>query len=101
MRADARELAALEHAQQLRLEVERQLADLVEQQRAAVRRFECADARAIRTGERTLLVTEELALHQLRRNRRAVDDDKRSVLASTLAMDRFGSGVLAAAGLAL
>ena len=34
--ADAAHLAAIEHAQQLRLEVERELADLVEEQRAAV-----------------------------------------------------------------
>ena len=42
--ADAADLALLERAQQLRLQLERQLADLVEEQRAAVRLFEAADA---------------------------------------------------------
>ena len=48
-RADAAEHPLLQHAQQLHLDVERQLADLVEEQRAAVRRLEapgCARDRA-------------------------------------------------------
>src|SRR6185312_10109026 len=67
----------LERAQQLRLEVEWELADLVEKHRATVRELERTDARADRTGERALLVAEQLALDQVRRNRRAVDDDER------------------------
>ena len=39
-RADALDLAVLEHAQQLHLHAERQLADLVEEDRAAVGRLE-------------------------------------------------------------
>ena len=42
--ADALELALLEHAQQLRLQLERQLADLVEEERAAVGQLEAARA---------------------------------------------------------
>ena len=42
--ADAADLAPLEHAQQLRLQVERELADLVEEQRAAVRGLDQARA---------------------------------------------------------
>jgi hypothetical protein len=56
--ADAADLAALERAQQLRLEVERQLADLVEKQRPAVGRLDRTDALADRTGERAALVAE-------------------------------------------
>ena len=44
--ADALELLLLQHAQQLRLHLERQLADLVEEQRAAVGELEAADAAA-------------------------------------------------------
>ena len=40
--ADAVELLVLEHAQQLRLDRGRQLADLVEEQRAAARLLEAA-----------------------------------------------------------
>ena len=43
-RADALELAGLEHAQQLRLQVQRDVGDLVEEQRAAVGQLEAADA---------------------------------------------------------
>ena len=46
--ADALELALLQHAQQLRLQLERQLADLVEEQRAAVGQLELALLRADR-----------------------------------------------------
>ena len=44
--ADARELALLEHAQELGLHRQRQLADLVEEQRAAVGGLEQADLRS-------------------------------------------------------
>ena len=43
-RADALELAGLEHAQQLRLQVERHVGDFVQEQRAAVGELEAADA---------------------------------------------------------
>ena len=43
--ADALVLAVLQHAQQLRLQLERQLADLVQEQRAVPRVLEVAGAR--------------------------------------------------------
>ena len=46
--ADALEIALLQHAQQLALQFERDFADLVEEQRAAVGEFEAADAVAHR-----------------------------------------------------
>ena len=74
----------LEHAQQLGLDRERQLADLVEEHRAAVRALEQARLGRDRAGERALLVAEQLALDQrLRPERRAVDRDERSACAST------------------
>src|SRR2546423_1853450 len=76
--ASARQLSELEHAQQLRLQLERQLADLVEEQRAAARALERAGAPAIGAGERALLVAEELALDQRRRQRCAVDREERA-----------------------
>jgi hypothetical protein len=62
--ADALELALLEEAEQLDLGRRREIADLVEEQGAAVRLLEAAFARARRAGERTALVAEELALEQ-------------------------------------
>ena len=46
--ADALELALLQHAQQLGLQLERHLADLVEKQRAAVGQLEAPGGRASR-----------------------------------------------------
>ena len=80
--ADALELALLQHAQQLDLQLRRQLADLVEEDRPAVGQLEPADAPGDRAGERALLVPEQLALDQARRQRGAVDLDQRLVLAA-------------------
>ena len=71
--ADALELALLQHAQQLRLRRGRDLADLVEEQRAAVGLLEAAVAARGRAGERALLVAEQLALEHAFGERAAVD----------------------------
>ena len=63
--ADPFDLAFLDRAQQLRLQVEPQIADLVEEQRAARRQFELAELLLHRAGERAALVAEERALDQL------------------------------------
>src|SRR2546430_8081611 len=70
--ADARELAVLEHVQQLGLQPQRHLADLVEEERALVGRLELAGLLAIGAGERALLVAEQLGLEQLARQGGAV-----------------------------
>ena len=64
--ADALELLLLEDAQQLRLQLERDVADLVEEERAAVRQLEAPDPLRDGAGERAALVAEELALEQAR-----------------------------------
>src|SRR6185503_361015 len=64
-------------AEELRLRLERHVAALVEEERAAVRRLELPFAPRDRTRERALLVAEELALDQLARERRAVHLDER------------------------
>ena len=55
----------------------RQIADLVEEERAALRQLDLAGHAAIGAGERAALVAEELALDELDRQRRAVDGDER------------------------
>src|SRR5919201_775048 len=65
--ADRPVLALLQHAQQLRLQVRRHLADFVEQQRAALRHLEEALLVHRRAGEGALLVTEELRLDEVLR----------------------------------
>ena len=58
---------------------ERELPDLVEEERAAVRLFDHALACAVGAGERAALVAEELALDEMNRDRAAVGDDERPV----------------------
>src|SRR5690606_36828610 len=75
--ADAEHLAFLQHAQELGLELGTDLADLVEEERAAVGALEAAGAARHRTGERAALVTEELAIEQALGEHLAVDGDER------------------------
>ncbi len=86
---------------QLRLQVRRHLADLVEQQRAALGHLEEADLVGVGAGERPLLVAEQLALDQVLRNRRAVDLDERALDAVRVVVNRVGDQLLAGAVLAL
>src|SRR6185437_2913517 len=71
--SDALDNPFLEKAQQLRLKRRRQIPDLVEEQRASMRRFHLAQRLLDGAGERTLLVTKELALQKRFRYRRTID----------------------------
>jgi hypothetical protein len=62
---DALELALLQRAEQLHLHLDRDLADLVEEQRAAARELEATGLAAHRSRERATLVPEQLALDEL------------------------------------
>ena len=97
--ADALEIALLQHAQQLALQLERDFADLVEEQRAAIGELEPADAVAHRAGEGAADMAEELALEQFARDRRAVDADQRPVAAAAGLVDGARDQLLAGAGL--
>ena len=68
----------LQHPQQSRLRVQRHVADLVEEQRAAFGLLEPA-GRRVGAGERAALVAEQLGLDQVARDRRQVDGDERAV----------------------
>ena len=99
--ADRIDLALLQRAQQLDLGVERQLADLVEEQRAAVGFLELADALVDGAGERALLVAEQDALDQVLGDGAAVDGDERLAGALALALDGARDQLLADAAFAL
>ena len=75
--ADPGKLALLEHAQQLGLQLQRQIADLVQEHRALAGGFELAGAPLGRAGEGAALVAEQFALDQAVRDSRAVDRDER------------------------
>ena len=87
-RADRLGVAPLERAQDLRLHVDGQLADFVEEDGAAGGRLEGALTRRNGAGESAALVAEKLALEQLAGNRAAVDDDERAVAAIAFAVNR-------------
>jgi hypothetical protein len=74
--ADALVFAVFQHAQQLRLELERQFADLVEEQRALGGVLEVAGARCGRAGERALRVAEQRGFDERRRDRGAVQGER-------------------------
>src|SRR5262245_61216792 len=63
--ADSLVLPLLQHTQELRLQLDRQLADFVEKNRPAVRRLKAARPFTDRTGEGPTRVPEELALEDL------------------------------------
>ena len=75
--ADAAQLAFLDDAQHLRLRPRRQLANLVEKERAAVRFFEHAGALGRRAGERAARVAEQLGLDEVVRQRGTVQRAER------------------------
>src|SRR5205085_4583250 len=86
--ADRLDLALLQHAQELVLHARRDVADLVEEDRAFVRFAKEAAPRPPRAREGTLLVTEELGFEEARRQRRTVERHERSLGARTEAMER-------------
>ena len=98
--AEAHELALLEHAQQLGLHRRRHLADLVEEQHAAVGLFDASGLGRHGAGERAALVAEQLRFEQLIGQRRAVDGDERARAAPRRVVDEAGDDFLAGAGLA-
>ena len=76
--ADAFHPAVLQDAQHADLGRQRQLADLVEKQRAAVGPLEPAAAGLDRPGKCATLVAEQLRIDQFRRNRPAIDAIERA-----------------------
>src|ERR1051325_1088127 len=94
-------LALLQHSKELRLQVRRHLANLVEEQRAALRHFEQTLFVERRAGERALLVAEQLRFDQILRDRGAVDLDERPLRPLAVVMNGVGDQLLAGSVLAL
>lgn len=95
--ADAFERLLLEHAQELRLERRRHVADLVEQDRASAALLELADATPVGTREGPTFVPEQLAFEQVLRHRGAVHRDERRLRPSAVLVDRARYYLLAGA----
>ena len=99
--ADRRERALLQHAQQLDLQRGGHVADLVEEERAAVGDLEQPRLILHRAGERAAHVAEQRALEQVVVERRAVLDDERLLRARPVIVDRARDQLLAGAALAV
>ncbi len=95
------ELFRLEHAQELRLDVERKLPDFVQEDGAVVGQLERPLPGADRSRVGAALVPKELALDEGVADRSAVDDDEGALRARTLLVDRASENVLAGAGFPL
>src|SRR6185503_14152886 len=67
------DFALLDRSQELRLDRQRQLGDLVEKQRSAIRGTKVSGSGALRAGERSALVAEELRFGEIARKRGAVE----------------------------
>ena len=98
--AHPRESSVLQHAKEFALQGERHFADLVEEQRSAVRLLEASDALGTRAGEGSFFVTEQLALQQVLRNGRAIDGEEWPVVARAVLMDGASDEFLSRSALA-
>ena len=84
VRAQPLDLAVLQHVQEFHLRRKRQVADFVEEDRAAVGQFELAHARLLGVGKSAAFVAEEFAFQQRFRQRRAVHLDERLAVPARL-----------------
>ena len=99
-RADPRDLAIFDRAQQPVLRGHRQGAELVEEQGAAIGFLEPAVARLGGAGEAARLVAEQFGLDQIFGQGRAVHDDQRARPARGQVVETLGDQLLAGAALA-
>src|SRR5262245_43416343 len=80
-------LLVLEELEQLSLEIDRQIADLVQEDRAAVRELDPSFLGGDRSAEAAAFPPEERALQGLRREADAVDGDERLLAPPAPLMD--------------
>ncbi len=88
-------LARLQHAQQFHLRPGRQIADLVQEKRRAVRLLEPADARAHGARERTGFRSEQLGVDEIVVKTARIDLHERLAAASTIGLHDLGDLLLA------
>src|SRR2546428_5294199 len=99
--AQSLEDAGLQHAQEPPLYLQRDLADLIQKDRAAVGQLESPRLGRLRASESALLIAEQLALDQRRRKRRAVDDNEWAAIAQAALVNGVGEQFLARSCLSL
>ena len=97
---DAAEFTILDGRQQLCLQWKRQLADLVEEERAAIGLFEKAAVGLLCAGEGAANMAEELGLEEGVRHARTIDSDERATATRGFGVDRARKQPLAGPALA-
>jgi hypothetical protein len=98
--AEALEFLLLEHAKKFGLQLQRNVGDFVEKERAAIGQLEAADFLAYGAGERAAFVAEEFRLEKAGGNRGAIDFDESAFAPRAAIVDGAGDEFLAGAGLA-
>ena len=98
--ADGFKLLLLQHAEQFDLRLQRQVADFIEENGAAIRDFETPIAIRQRAGERSLHMAKQFALDQSGADGSAVHFHQRAVVPRAAVMDGAGHEFLARARLA-
>ena len=98
--AYTKEFAGLEHAQQSHLQIDRHFGDLVEEERTPVRALEESLVQSRRAGKASLLVTEQLGLDQVSRDRTAIQREKWCIGTRALVVDGAGNQFLTASAFA-
>ena len=99
--AERLHLPFLQRPQELRLRGQREVDNLVEEEASAIGKRKLSRLALMRTGERALLVAEQLRLDQRVGDRAAVHGDERLLAPAAQMMDRPGHELLARAGFAL
>ena len=79
---DALDVLFLKKAQQIRLQLQRQIADFIQQQRSAVGSLDSPHLALMGPGEGALLVAEQLRLDEVLRNAATVDGNERLIRAA-------------------
>src|ERR1700679_983628 len=89
------EYTLLQNTQQLHLNRARHVADFIQKYSSGIRLFKLTGLCGIGAGERAFLVAEQLALHQVFRNRRTVDLDQGAAAPRRVKMNRARNQVFA------
>ncbi len=95
------ELPLLKYPQKFRLDLEWQIADLIEEDRSTISELEPAYPLTHRAGEGSFFVAEQLALSQRAGKCGAVDYDQRAVAPRASSVDRSGDKLFTGTGLPL
>src|SRR5205814_437950 len=84
----ALEFVFLQSAQQLGLQLQRNVSNFIQKERAPIGQFEAAGLLSDSTGERASLVAEQFTFQKPGRDRRAIQLDEGSIPASAQIVDR-------------